>query len=497
MAKIIKNKKQIIVGAIVIVFLFLLFSFRITKVPPGVNVDEAAFGYNGVLLSRTLHDETGRYLPLFTLSINGTDWRQPVLQYFIALLFTILKPSTFTLRLSSVITILLSISLIYLLTKRLLNKKAAIISVFVFSTIPILMIQSHLAFDNITPIPFTILWLYFILKYEKQRELKYLFLSGVSLGFAFYSYKAMRIIVPVWFLMTLSYIGLRQIAIKDKINVKNLINPFSAFSSGLFPFLIIMPLLRKLYPGALTGGYRPPQINVFDFFLPVLSSFDPSFLFIKGDLTVYHSTGIHGVFLLASLPFFLTGIHKAIKSKGFWWFVLGGFFLTPLMFGLVQSVYRASRLLSMVPSYVLISTLGAYSLLNQKGKYKRIANGLFVFLCILMILNFSHFLNYYWYKYPKTVIGDFGQTQDRSYKTLATESKRLDLEPFIDKDLYEADGEAGHFFEAAFFKEKPQKLPSDMVLPDNGMLMTYREEVPNLKRLDVEMPNYYLFVNEN
>ena len=87
---------------IVLVFILLciFYSYRILQVPSGLTADEGAFAYNAVLLSRTLHDENGRFMPFFVLSLNGTDWRQPVTQYYLAALFKIFGASLFLLRFS-------------------------------------------------------------------------------------------------------------------------------------------------------------------------------------------------------------------------------------------------------------------------------------------------------------------------------------------------------------------------------------------------------------
>ena len=105
--------KKIILLIAATVALLGFFSYKLIQVPSGITGDEAAFGYNAILLSRTLHDENGRKLPVFVLSLNGTDWRQPVTQYFITAYFKIFGPSLFNLRFTSVLIAVVSIWLIY------------------------------------------------------------------------------------------------------------------------------------------------------------------------------------------------------------------------------------------------------------------------------------------------------------------------------------------------------------------------------------------------
>lgn len=466
------NKKWLVTVYSVLVLAGLLLSFRLTDVPPGMTSDEAAFGYNGALLAKTGRDQNGKFMPFFVLSLEGKDWRQPVTQYATAGFFKIFGASLFNLRFVSVIAALTSLLLIMYLVKNLWGIFPAIFSAVVFVTTPIIFIQSHMGLDNIMPVPFVALWLVSLFLYQKTKQKKYAVLAGVSLGIAFYSYKAMRIIVPVLGGLSLIYLWPKVIYLLV----------------GVAPFIVIIPFLRTAYPGALAGGFQWHDLSWDTFFYPYLSSFDPSFLFIKGDDTVYHSTGMHGMFLLASLPLFLTGVYQAIKSKDkFLLLVLISFFAAPLGMGLVNSVHRASRLLALTPFYVILSALGVETLKKQKF--------FLVLISLFIALNFYSFVKYYWYTYPKFTQGYFSQTREENYSILAGEAKERKLTPMIDKDLYKADGDVAYFYEAAYFGEKLLQFAPEDSLPDNAILMTYRENISGVK-LVKSLPNYKLYVKE-
>lgn len=470
--------------ALALFFLSLFFSHRLLKVPPGLTVDEAAFGYNAVLLSRTGRDQNGRLLPVFVLSIEGRDWRQPVTQYWMALFFRIFGPSYFNLRFTSILVALTSLVLIFYLARLHLNQKAAFLASFIFLTTPIIMIQSHLALDNIMPVPFVLFWLLGLFLFEKTGKNKYLSFSAAGLGIGFYTYKAMRIIVPVLTILTLFYLGLDYLKDFSKKNLKKIL----IFSFSILPFFAIIPLLEWKYAGAVFDRQKPGFGSWDSFFFPYLSSFDPSFLFLKGDATFYHSTGRHGMFLLASLPLFLAGIYQGVKEKKFWRLVLASFFLTPVFFGLVNSVHRASRLLALIPAYVLIAALGGVFLFKKKKIF-------FLIIFSLMIVNYFDFLKYYWFVYPKAAREWFSNDIYQSYLVLARESEKRNLAPWIARDIYLAEGESSRFFEAAYFKEPLEKWTDDQFLPENAILMTNRKEVPGLERLELEMDSYYLQIN--
>lgn len=474
----------------------VFFSFKILEVPRGLTVDEAAFGYNASLLSRTGYDENGRFLPFFVLSIEGKDWRQPVPQYYITAFFKMFGASVFNLRFSSVVITLLSTVLIYFLARKLVGDILAIITSIVFITTPLIMIQSHLALDNIMPIPWVILWLIFIYYFEKKKSLKYLIFAGMSLGISFYTYKGMRAIVPTLSLLTLCYITLLLVSKRSDIISSKYIKSVIAFTCGIAPFILIIPVLSKYYAGALFGGTRPEFSSWQEFFNPYISSFDLSFLYITGDALLYHSTGKHGMLLLATLPFFIFGAVRSTKREKFWWLILAAFILTPLLYGLIGSVHRASRLMTLIPFYSLITALGFFELylLSKKNSLLKI---LIVFSVILASLNYYDFIKYYWFTYEKASDQYFGKMEvHESYKTFSEEAQKLNLTPYISKNLLKADGESGKFYVSLYFPEGIKSIDDEQETPSSGsVLMTTKENIETMTKSQRELKFYRLYIN--
>lgn len=454
-----KIKPSLLLTVILTIFLALFFSYKITSIPTGLTVDESAFGYNAALLAKTAHDENGRFLPIFVHSTKQTDWRQPVTQYYLALIFKLFGPSIFNLRFSSVLVTIFSAFLIYYLSHRLFNKTTAVISFLTFLTTPIIMLHSHLGLDNIMPIPFTIIWLYALYSYSKNPKPKFLIYAGITLGINFYTYKGMRAVIPVWCLLTVAYLCLPYLTAQiSYASFKNIIGKALPFCLAVLPFFLIIPLLETKYPGAVFSGLRPQVDSLYDFFYPYLSSFDLTFLFIQGDALLFHSTGQHGMFLLSTLPFFLWGIYLSAKRKGFSAFILAAFFLAPLFYGLVNSVHRASRLMCLIPLYVLIGSQPIYWLSVHLKSFRP-----YIYLSafsLLIIPNYFDFVRYYWTTYPKFTENIFGHMdQLPSYQILAQQAQELDLKPYITSDINEL------FFEQIFFTPAPPKIHPDQIPP--------------------------------
>ncbi len=379
--------KKILILIVFCVLAFIIFSFRITQVPPGINGDEVGIARNAALISKNLTDENNNFLPLFVFA-KGSDWKQPVTVYATSLVFKIFGISFAALRITSVLFIILSLIILFFIAKEGFGFKFFIVSSLVLISTPIIMMQAHLALENIAPLPFILFWLLMILKYQKSKKSIFMFLAGASLGIGVFSYLGMRLIVPILSLTTLIFLH------------KSFKQMFY-FLLGVLPFFVLLYIANSYYPGAVVGNFSAPIPSMYDFGLRYLSVFDVSFLFLKGDITSYHSTGKAGMFLISTLPLFLLGIWKVIKNKKpFEMLVLYSFFLAPILFGLIPEFYRASRLIALIPFYVIISTLGFFDL-SRKAK---------IVVSILVIINYLFFVSDYWFSYPDRVVKNFPYT---------------------------------------------------------------------------------------
>lgn len=490
------NRTTIVLTIFFIVSWFLL-TFKITEVPPGINGDEAAMGYNAALVARTGYDQSGRFLPIFVSAQDLTDWKQPITFYATVLVFKIFGPSYFLLRAVSVIFILTSSFILFLLLKQILGLAYGFLGLFLFITIPAVMIQAHLGLENIAPVPLISLWLSMLYKYYKSFNIKFLIFGAIFLGLSLFSYPGMRLIMPVYALISLIFIP-----IVNKIINKKSLKPIFYFIIVLAIFPIFMLSIKNLYPGAILAYNRPHAISSYQqFFLPVISAFDLSFLFLKGDVTPYHSTGKHGVFLLASLPLFVLGLYKiSLKKNPFFYLILAGFFMTPILFGLVGSgaIHRGSRILTFLPFYVVIITLAFNIILGFKKKLRSLG---LVFIFLLMFVNYFDFVQDYWFEYPKRVESDFARPYHLAFQSLYEESNRLNLIPYMQRGLEGQNTIAFKFFEEIYFQSNLKRweikdLPkASIILADLEGIKERSLNEKDSKRLELKNLDYYLLIN--
>lgn len=156
-------------------------------------------------------------------------------------------------------------------------------------------------------------------------------------------------------------------------------------------------------------------------------------MFINGDVILHHSTGIHGMFLLASLPIFIYGIYKSISGKNeFIIFLISCFLIGPLLLGFVGSIHRASRIIFLTPFFCLICAYGFLKFWEIKNQIFRICTVIF---CLVFTFNFFDFARYYLFQYPNDTYHIFySPVSINAYKQLEEVSKKDNLEPLVSSE---------------------------------------------------------------
>lgn len=456
---------------IIILFIFyimgtFLFTYKLTDVPPGINGDEAAIGYLAVSISKTGYDNNGKFLPLFT-TVSWPDWKQPVTVYSTVAAFKLFGISFFNLRAVSIFFVLLSGTIIFFLAKEVFDEKFATLALVIFVTIPIVMIQSHLALENIAPVPFISAWLWMMAKYTQSKKVKYLVTAALALGVSVYSYLGLRLIMPVLAVLSIGYIFFLDNMKKKGLNSYHI----SIFVLTIIIFFLPLLMIRNQYPGAFFALNKPQGIISYQqFFLPFLSSFDPSFLFLKGDSTPYHSTGKQGMFLLATLPLFVLGLFKIAKDRNpFLFFTMLVFFLIPILYALPGSIYRASRLLSLIPSFILISLAGFKFLFAIKRRIIKL--GLISLIIILIAINFADFIYDYWGDYSNRVSDNFEKPIHKVFDFASRLSKKENLEILVQDDIPLRNLTVYSFLENAYFPQGLKRWTEGQMLPAKSIIL--------------------------
>lgn len=400
-------KTTVKIGLLLIILLATFFRvYKLDQVPPSLNWDETAAGYNAYTIANWGRDEWGAKLPLIFTSFR--DDKHPVHIYVTAVFVKLLGLSEFNIRLPSALLGVLSVAVIFYLGKIFFKSDlAALFSAFFLAISPYHMHFSRGLWEVNFAFSFFILGLlFFFLAIQKKAWL--INLSFFAFGLSILSYHSSKLIVPplVLALCLIFFEDLKKLS-------KN-------FYSGLFIFLVFISLL--IVEPRLLGIARAQQtqLNNEDIEKTViykttknsnlaagevtlknyLIHFSPQYLFLSGDQSPRNSTKTFGQFYKTDALFILIGFFYLIKLKSrIGLIILAWLLLAPLPASLVKGAPSATRAIFMMGSLHLISAFGASKLLEWfKGKTKK---AITVVILILLAFQLNSYLSYYFNTYSK------------------------------------------------------------------------------------------------
>jgi hypothetical protein len=409
-----KYLTQIIFTFIVFVGIFLRI-YLVENIPPGLNIDEAAIGYNSYSILKTGLDEHGKFMPL-TLESFG-DWKLPLYSYVSTIPISIFELSVFSTRLVSIISGIVGIFLIYYISSLLFSKKSiSLVSAFLYAVSPWSIFFSRAAYEvNLATTVFLGGFLFFLLGTKKARRNRfYLFFSGILFGLTLFAYHSYIIFMPL-FVIFLSFYSFKRIRKK----IMFLIIPFtvfvfvsgvSSYSGGLDKFTTTTVLNNNQIVYERVDKFRKDTVShpiIFDKihtrYLGVpyeilqnyLLSFSPEFLFDKGGEKLVHNLDGFGNLYIVDAFLILAGLiglfYFKEKNKSL---IIAWVFICPIPSALTVDAPNSTRLFILMPAFVLLSSYGVWVVYSLM--YKKILGRIFLgALVFIFMINFLFFLNLY------------------------------------------------------------------------------------------------------
>lgn len=343
------------------------------RVPPALNWDEAAIGWNAKTIWNLRLDEFGTRRPISFRSFG--DYKAPLYIYLTAPVVGIFGSSEISVRLVSVIAGIVSVGLMYLL--------GGVAAALLLAITPWHILLSRPALEANLALMFILVGTWLFLMATKKPWL--LVLSAVSFIASLYSYQSPKIFVPVF---VLGLLFIYRAKLKRAIIWLAL--------AGIITVAATAPLVKD---GFGSGGQRFTMTSIFykkDVNLPVtlvknyLVHFSPKWLF-WGEVTNRSQMRQTGMLLLATAPFLALGLiylwkkRKATRSKVLFWWLLAA--PIPAMIGFeTPHPIRAYQLL---PALVLVAALGAKQIKHWR-----------LWLWALVALNAGWFMYHYFVTYP-------------------------------------------------------------------------------------------------
>lgn len=353
----------------------------------GFNCDEAVTGYEAYSILETLRDRYGEFLPLFARVMG--DYR-PSLYIFLTVPFIkLFGLNEFSTRLTASVSGILTILIVFLLAKRIFNKKVALVAALLLSVSPWYIHYTRIAYEvNLLPLLFSLgLWLFL----ESFSKPNYLILSAIAFGFSLNTYQSARVFIPL-FLLSIIF-TFRQHFLNNKKQTFLAALAFSIIFVRLFVFWISPAGMAR----ATQVGVKLDVIQIIQNYL---SFFNPIYLFFKGSQDMpLNPTGLGLLYgfelitVLAGLAYLVLRGNKEQKSLLFW------LILYPIPAALVDTA-SPTRSLVGAPLFAILSSCG-YIQLEQFFQSRFRAKHFFQVAAIsLLVLSLASFSHSYFFNYP-------------------------------------------------------------------------------------------------
>ena len=422
------KKIEVILFSLILVLAIFLRIYKLDAVPPALFGDEIDVGYQAYSLWETGRDLTGRFMPFYLRSLS--EFRTPLYIYSAVPFVGIFGLNEWGVRLPAAFWGIISIIGIYLLSRKLFNARAALISSLILSISPWHLQYSRASFEVTMLLSFIIFGIYFfLLGLSKNR---FFFLSAILLISSVYIYSTAVAFIPLVCLLLFIIYWRQIIKISPKILISLvltgavLLSPvvvsyFTGEAKERFGLVSIFQdsvLLDKINLARKGQEFYSPEgslqttdpttealfhnkVTVFAqvFITNYFKSLSPTFLFSDGDINFRHSIHEMGeehyyeVILLILGMFALT---KLDPKKAF--LVFGWLLLAPIPSSMTNDGgSHATRLFILLPPIILISGVGGDWIINSlKNKYIKLLS---VFIVVLFFINITFYFHRYYVHY--------------------------------------------------------------------------------------------------
>ena len=406
-------------------FLILLIAlfFRIYKlevVPPSLNWDEVSHGYNAYSILKTGKDEWGIRYPLIFRAYG--DFKLPLYIYLTAISEAIFGLNSFSVRLVSVLSGLGLVILAYLITKNFTqNHLWGLLAAFLTAVSPWSLFVSRVAVEaNLGAFLFS-LGIYCLFLWLENNKPRYLVFLSFSWGLAMHAYNSARILVPIFYFLSLAII------LKKK-QARQILLPLIIF------IIFFLPVLIQFTNHSASARYEwvslideatiyqigekrihsnlPPLLakflfnkNTFFLFYSLknyVKNLSPVYLFFRGGTHYQFSLPDHELLYLVTAPFLFLGILAMIKRKEIpEKILLSWFFIGFLPSAITKDSPHVLRGLFILPAPMVLSILGVKVVVDWlKGKSKFQGKLIVGIILATVLISFFRWWKDYWNIYP-------------------------------------------------------------------------------------------------
>lgn len=467
--------KRKIVYILILLIAFTLRFYKIDVIPHGFNADEAAIGYNAWSLIKTGMDEHKQSWPLVFRSFD--DYKPPLYFYMTLPWVAMLGLSELSVRLSNILLGSITVVFLGLFVDNLFKKSKP----GVFVSLCLAIMPWHIVFSRggwevnaATSLLILGLWILSL-----KNEIKYLFVGGVLMLLAMYTYHSARIYIP---LIGLSYVLIFNTSVIYPKNIKKLIIPVILW------LVILTPLLGQMF--SKEGQSRFSGVSIFfdqgplwealelrrehqgqgiytrllhskyitytlRFTKNYLSHFSVDFLAIKGDVIDRNKVSGVGQIYLLMVPLFFIGAYTTlnIHKKVFLFFLLF-LLVSPIASSLTFQSPHALRSEVMTVPIAVLTGLGVYGATRNK-RFGGVILG-----CILLLGTFE--VARFWHYYEKHYHVDYPTAWQFGFSKIGKYLK--DNENKYEKVIISTRYDQPYILTAFYLQYSPKKLQDELVM---------------------------------
>ncbi len=426
---------------LIIALAFLLRFIWIDKVPNAVGGDELTYVVNAKAMFISGSDISGTWNPLtgFIFKYPAYTLPQAELPYFLIAPFVgLFGFSLFWVRIIFVLLSVLSVPLIYLITKTLFNKNAGLAAAFVMAVNPWSIYMGRTSYESTPAIFFYLLGFYMLLVFKSKKIL----LSIPVLFLAFYSYVGTKVsflpFVLIAVLFSYFFVNKKKYLKEYSLVLISctlliIVFAFSVFTtseSSRVGELISFnsPQIAQEVDYIRKVSIQNPLTFLFENKVTIFSrivltklfkSFSFDYLFVYGDQ--FYSILRHGFFYVLDALFLILGFAAVYAFKKRVFFLL--FFLT-LIGVLPQILYsirtdnfsiHLSLTFAILPIFIGVGIWETVNLIKNKLYFY----GSMAVIGVLYLFLVLNFLNIYFYQFPLMGYFDFHVRLLSKYTALA------------------------------------------------------------------------------
>ncbi len=445
-----ENLKRFLLIFILVLAGFLRFN-NLSSIPPSLNWDEAALGYNAYSLGIDGKDEFGNFLPVQYLESFG-DFKPVVYSYLATVPVKVFGLNEFGVRFPSAFFGILTVALTYFLVKEIFPKKdkktehIALFSTFIMAISPWHIMLSRGAYEANVSTLFIVLGVFLFLK-AVNKNMWYLVPSAASFALTFYTFNTARVFVPLFIISLAIVFGKKLIKDWKKTVVAGFLG--LALLLPLIPFLV-SPQAKLRYHEVnifsdisiieksnqyIANDNNAPWSRVIhnrrvlysiEFAKHYLDNFNPRFLFITGDGNPRFSTQDVGQLYLISLPFLISGIFLLIRRReGHFWILPLWLLLGIIPAATARETPHALRIESVIPTLQIITAYGIVILTDfiKNKRIQKIFFGTYILFAFIFLFYFFHGLLFH---YSREYSGEWQYPYIESVKFVEEEKNNFE-----------------------------------------------------------------------